>query len=227
MFDIKYSFKSDLARQPETGMGYQIVEARFEKSERKELAIAYNGELLVMASDLIVKIARESFDLTVLRAPSASGEIRALTVVQKSQAFALDARARESIGLKAATAKLGLGPANEAAEEKAKEGEVFKRFVAYEKDFRLQADGSWSKETYATTEEDAKNVKSGREAVRRYALPNKAPASYVWTGKPKKDTKIKRGTSQPAFDEPGGGVEVIFPDGTQASTVTGPVKIDD
>jgi len=39
--------------------------------------------------------------------------------------------------------------------------------------------------SYATTEADAKNVKTGKEAVARYALPNPDPASYVYTIKPK------------------------------------------
>ena len=206
-------------------MGYQFVEAQFEKSQRSELAIAYNGELLVLASEPMIRVARESCDLAVLRAPSAAGEIRSLSVVPKAKALLLDARARESLGLRAAA--IGSGPASDAPEEKAKSGEVFKRFVAYSTDIRLRSDGSWTDATYATTEDDAKNVKTGSEAVKRYALPNKAPASHVWTGKPNKDTKIKRGTVQPAFGEPGGGVEVIFPEGTQPHTVTGPEKIND
>jgi hypothetical protein len=58
-------------------------------------------------------------------------------------------------------------------------------------------------------------------------LPNPAPASYVFTGKPKKDTVIQRGIAQPAYGQPGGGVEVYFKNGTQAGTVTGPDKIPD
>jgi hypothetical protein len=47
----------------------------------------------------------------------------------------------------------------------------------------------------------------------------------VFTGRPDKDTEIQRGVVEPAFGQPGGGVEVIFPKGTQPSTVTGPVEI--
>ena len=228
MYDIQNSFKSELRRQPESGMGYQLVEVEFSKANRTVAGIAYNGELLILADEPIVKLTRESFRSMVVRAPSATGEIKSLRVLQKSRAFLLDTRARESLGLKAAsTPVVGSGPASEAAEEETKEGEVFKRFVAYDNDLRLQADGSWVADTFATTEEDAKNVKTGSEAVRRYALPNPAPASYVWTGKPKKATKIKRGTAQPAYGQPGGGAEVIFTKGTQPNTVTGPEQIPD
>src|SRR5688572_15621548 len=102
MYDIHTSFKSDLARQPESGMGYQLVEVQLTKSNRTEAGIAYNGELLVLAEEPVVKIARESFRAMVMRAPSATGEIKSLRVLQKARAFSLDARARESLGLKAA-----------------------------------------------------------------------------------------------------------------------------
>jgi hypothetical protein len=70
-------------------------------------------------------------------------------------------------------------------------------------------------------------VKTGTEAVARYALPNPQPASNVFTGKPDKDTVIQKGTVAPDFGQPGGGVEVFFKNGTQPKTVTGPVHIPD
>ena len=92
----------------------------------------------------------------------------------------------------------------------------------------MQSDGSWSEGTYATTEEDAKNVKTGKEAVARYALPNPDPASYVYKCRPKQDLEIQRGIVEPAFEQPGGGVEVIFPKGTNANSVAlPPEKIKD
>jgi hypothetical protein len=81
--------------------------------------------------------------------------------------------------------------------------------------------------SYATTEQDAKNVKTGKDAVARYALPNPDPASHRFTIQPHKDTEIQYGTVEPAYDQPGGGVEVIFTTGTQVKTVTGPEKIPD
>jgi hypothetical protein len=56
---------------------------------------------------------------------------------------------------------------------------------------------------------------------------NDKPASNVFTIKPHKDTVIQRGIVEPAYGQPGGGVEVIFTDGTQPGTVTGPEKIPD
>ena len=75
------------------------------------------------------------------------------------------------------------------------------------------------------TAEDAKNVQTGLAAVARYALPNPKPAIYVFTVRPVADTAAQRGTVQPAFGQPGGGVELRFPDGTAPRTVIGPDQI--
>jgi hypothetical protein len=82
-----------------------------------------------------------------------------------------------SVRQKTVTAK-GTAAAKDAPQEKTKAGEVFKRFSAYQNDNRLKPDGGWRDGTYATTEQDASNVSTRKQAVERYALPNKTPASY-------------------------------------------------
>lgn len=114
MYDIT-ALKRELAKRPESGMGYQLVEIQFEKSQGTDAGIAYNGELLVLSSEPVVKITRESFEGFVRRSPSATGQIKSLRVLQKSDAYQLDARARESLVLKAAAAKVGSGPAGARA----------------------------------------------------------------------------------------------------------------
>ena len=106
--------------------------------------------------------------------------------------------------------------------------EIFKRFSAYANDRRVTPGKGLTPGTFATTKEDADaNVKTGADAVARYALPNSKPASNVFTITPAKDSEVKRGTAQPANNQPGGGVEVIFVKGLPDGTVTGPVTIPD
>ena len=82
--------------------------------------------------------------------------------------------------------------------------------------------------TFATTKEDADaHIKTGMDAIARYALPNPNPASNVFTAKPPADTDLQRGTVAPANNQPGGEVEVIFVNGTPDGTVTGPITIPD
>lgn len=106
--------------------------------------------------------------------------------------------------------------------------EIFKRFCAYANDRRVTAGKGLTPGTFATTKADADaNIKTGTDAVKRYALPDSKPASNVFTITPPIDTELKRGTVQPANNQPGGGEEVIFVNGTPDGTVTGPVTIPD
>ena len=205
-----------LLGQPETGMGYQIVEATT-RDEKKKCGIVYNAELFFSDGESRSILRTPSYPNVLKLATRSVGEFKALQVLSRSAApITLTER-------KAAVAEAG--PAREAPIEKTKANDVFKRFSAYENDNRRRADGSWSDGTYATTEEDAKHVTTGKEAVARYALPNPEPACYVFTGRPNKDTEIQKGKVEPAFGQPGGGIEVIFPKGTQPNTVTGPEEI--
>ena len=103
--------------------------------------------------------------------------------------------------------------------------ENFKRFSDYKNDRRITASGGLLAGTFATTEEDARNVKTGTDAINRYAMPSDEPAIYVFTVKPTEKTEIRRGTVEPAYGKPGGGVEVIFVNGSSEKTVTGPDTI--
>ena len=115
--------------------------------------------------------------------------------------------------------------ASEAPVEQLQAEEKFKRFSAYANDRRVTPTGALLPGTYATTEEDARHVETGRDAVRRYALPNPIPAVNVFTIDPPIKTILKRGIAQPAYGQPGGGVEAIFVNGSPPNTVTGPVQI--
>jgi hypothetical protein len=205
-----------LLLQPETGMGYQIVEATTHQ-DKVQRGIVYNAELFFGADESRSVLRTASYPNVLKLAKYSTGDFKFLRVLSRTDA---------PIQLTERKAALAKGkPAKDAPVEKTKAGDVFKRFSAYKNDLRVRADGSWSNGTYATTEEDAKNVKTGKDAVARYALPNPDPACYVFTGRPDKDTAVQRGTVEPAHGQPGGGVEVIFPNGTQPNTVTGPVEI--
>ncbi|HUJ10749.1 MAG TPA: hypothetical protein VL171_12040 [Verrucomicrobiae bacterium] len=230
-----------LLSQPESGMGYQLVEVTFRSDKRPEAviyeakgvqatvpvartqqAVVYNAELLLLDREqpLLKQAAYGSLLESAKNSAEWISELRFLPDARPSRQTAM---AMESSGKYGKTT----GPAKDAPPEKTKDGEVFKRFSAYSNDRRVTADGGLLPGTYATTEEDAKNVKTGKEAVARYALPNPTPASYVFTIRPHTDTVIQYGIVQPAYGQLGGGVEVIFTVGTQRNTVTGPLKIPD
>ena len=93
-------------------------------------------------------------------------------------------------------------------------GEIFNRFSHFTDDYKITEKRGLRPGTFATTAEDAANVKSGREAISRYALEDKRSANKRFTIKPAIATRLQSGIVQPAYGEPGGGVEVIFVDGT-------------
>lgn len=222
MLKLNLTLQCLLLNQRESGMGYQIVEATTIDNKLKR-GIVYNAELLLFEEEPRLALKTTAFARLLKEAKISTGEIKSLHVVTNtastSSAFAL----RETVTRYGKQAT----PAKDAPIEKTKEKEVFKRFTAYENDRRIKSDGSLLPGTYATTEDDAKNAPTGKAAVARYALPDPKPASNVFTIKPHKDTVIQRGIVEPAYGQPGGGVEVLFRDGTHAGTVTGPEKIPD
>jgi hypothetical protein len=158
---------------------------------------------------------------------------RVLAIRKEFQAkIAAANRSPEYQSLLSESRLLSLNASNAAAEAApitlTELAEIFKRFSAYANDRRVTAGKGLTPGTFATTKEDADaNIQTGTDAVSRYALPNSKPASNVFTITPAKDTEVKRGTAQPANNQPGGGVEVIFVNGLPDGTVTGPVTISD
>jgi hypothetical protein len=222
MFKLVSSLTEYLLNQPESGMGYQIVEATF-VDKKTAGGIAYNGELLLLAHETRLAALSGTYESVLESAGSSAGQIASLRVVTRPPVRALAASVHES----AAAYGRKSGPAKDAPEEKTTLGEIFKRFSAYRNDRRVLPDSSLRPGTYATTEADARNVKTGTDAVRRYALPDPKPASFVFAIAPLKDTVIQYGSVQPAYGQPGGGVEVIFTNGTDPKTVAGPTTIPD
>lgn len=210
-----------LLNEPESGMGYQFVTVeRLDGST--ENGIAYNATLILL-EDQDPRIAkfRPSYFASLVRAAAPSSNIRDVRVREPSASLGRAVYERRSADTSATH------EAKNAPVGTTNEGDVFKRFSAFEKDLRVMADRSLRPGSYATTNADAQHVKTGSDAVKRYALPNPSPASWVFTIRPPQGTKIQEGIVAPSNHQPGGGVEVIFSHGTQAQTTTGPVHIPD
>ena len=216
MLRLNESETADLLAQPETGMGYQVVEATLEDG-RKERGVAYNAELLSLGNETQRDLRSRSYDTMLESAESSGRKIEKLRVLERKQL------AHHPVSIRSAPS----AAAEYAPIEQTSSNEIFIRFSAYSNDRRLRPNGSWSNGTYATTAKDAQNIHTGMDAVARYALPNFLPASYVFEGLPHNGTEIKKGKAVPANSQLGGGDEVIFTKGTHPNTVTGPNKIPD
>jgi len=184
--------------------------------------VAFNAEVLLFDDESFGDFAKHFrafayYDtaLEVLRSSWQEG-VKTLRVLTEAGTH------QPAISVKESAAEYGkyTGGAADAPCEETKAGDAFRRFSAFPNDKRIKADGSVYPGTYATTAEDGDKVKTGLEAVERYALPNPMPASYRFAIQPDKDILIKKGIAQPAYGHCGGGAEVIFVEGTQPKTVT-------
>lgn len=230
MLTIPSAWKTYLGLCPEFAMGYQKAIVKL-STGNCETGFIFNGSTFFKPDELSSMSpigmwlaeragSKSSFsitDITVIPRPANMlRNVRRIGVsFASARAYNVLENASDSI-VKASQA------AKDAPVTATSSNEVFKRFSAYIDDFRITDKKGLRSGTFATTAEDAENVKTGRDAVTRYALENKQSANKRFTIKPAENTSLQRGIAQPAYGEPGGGVEVIFVNGTGDNTVSGP-----
>lgn len=202
---------SKMLDQPETGMGYQTVEVEDTRGIKKRGNV-YNGDILLFEQEPREYLAEGTYEKMVKAADGSEAKmIKSIRVVPAIRA-AFEKRLEGVEGK----------PATEGQQKKTNLNDVFMRFTAYRNDRRITPEKGLRPGTYATTEADSRHVKTGEQAVERYALPDPKPAIYRYRIDPLPGTVYRQGTVQPAFDHKGGGVEVIFDNGTTDNTVSGP-----
>lgn len=216
MIKVNAEIQKKLLSLPESGMGYQIVEATYSDYSKKEciilnatIAEAVNNR---NAHDVLKSISLEEAN-KVYTFASASSEI-------------IDVALKADKGIfKASTVKLNEAKgANSAPKEFTETGELFVRFSPFEDDIRIDKVNKKAKPgTYVTTKADAEYcVSAGINPIARYALPSIFPVKYAFDIKPCEKTIIQRGIVEPANDQTGGGKEALFPLGTDNNTVSLP-----
>ena len=220
MITIPPLLKAHLRTLPEYGMGYQIGVVRL-NTGKNEHGIILNGTYFVPSTELA------GFSALSQLLEEAQATVRASKSSVTIEGAALDSRPAASLRRVKRIHSFSAANEKQAAAKDAEvtltlRNEIFKRFSAYENDFRVTEKRGLVPNTYATTADDALNVKTGMEAIARYALESKKSANKVFTISPPENTRLQRGVVEPAYGEPGGGLEVIFVDGTPDYTVTGP-----
>jgi hypothetical protein len=207
------SWISALRHLPETGMGYQVLEFRGLAPGAEHVIVANASRTVDVARGRLVvreraEKATEERIAKVLQGPAGDARFGVLSRAEAVKAKVVESR-RAAAG----------GPASGAPIEQSHPDEQFLRFSAFPNDIRILADGSVVAGTYVTTHDDGMtHVKTGSDAVRRYALPNPDPAVHRYYLRPPERIAVQRGAVQPAYGQPGGGVEVIFVQGAPAKT---------
>jgi len=204
LFRVSDSASERLVGQPESGLGYQLVQYRREKGP----LVVFNASTAIPLSELRErKFSEEDYDL-LSGNPEMPGSFESLSMdddytVVFSQ---LDpSMRRDSFGL--SFTETPVAPSEMAIPSNRPRS--YYRYNAYYKDRRITWKGDFVAGTYATTYADMHFVPSGFAAVGRYALPNPASARYIFT-LVTFDRPTLMGTAAPNFGQSGGGVEVLF-----------------
>jgi len=220
-----YSIDSTaLLQKPETGMGYQIVEATTYSSSQVKRYVIYNSELAVDLDSEFKsfkgRIIKEGFSSIVIRSDKINFVTNSLRVLNKTDVPEIKALGFSETKKANTKRHSGGKGAKDGPKENANGTEVFVRLSAYEDDKRIDFVNKKLKPgSYTTTEQDYKDcVSTSDDPVDRYALPNDETIKWTFYVKPKTNDALQRGIVQPAFDHEGGGIEVYFENGTSNDT---------
>lgn len=219
MYKLTTELRQKLISLPETGMGYQIVNAKFYDWSYKE-CIVINSSIIEPTNN---RTAVELFKALL------NEDLNSFEKNERATNLIIDVslKIRTNVSLEGFLREQkssGTG-ADKQSETETKYGEKFVRFSHFENDNRIdKTNMSVVPGTYATTFEDASYcVKNRINPISRYALPNNLSIEYAFHIHPLTGTKLKRGIVEPANNQIGGGLEVIFTKGTTAKTV---VKVE-
>jgi len=207
---------------PETGMGYQVIEAKRRGDTVKEKFVVYNGELIVDLDnrfpDFKKQIKISSFSKVLNEAKPWPFETASISLVPKSLLLEKRVLSENKRNYKKRHPD-GRG-AKENPKELANGSELFVRLSAYENDRRIDFEMKRLKEgSYTTTQSDYNDcVDYSDDPVDRYALPNDKPIEWAFYIRPEKIDELQRDIVQPALGHDGGGIEVFFEKGTSAGT---------
>ena len=230
MITVPLTIQYRLRSQPEYAMGYQYGIARL-AAGGTERGFILNGATFATRDELS---NLSPFDLAKAEIEAISSKlvISEITLIPRPVDSLKGVRRIHTTFLGNSQKSAQFSAANEAYRAShgaidasitnTKPGEVFCRFSAYANDFRITDKRALTAGTFATTKEDAGFVKTGRDAISRYALENKRSANKQYAITPQDNTELKEGIVQPAYGEIGGGVEVIFVKGTTDGTVSLP-----
>jgi len=220
IYKASSSFTETLLEQPETGMGYQLIEAKRPDRYSTQKFIVYNAELIIdlnenfqenkknLLNEGYVSMFRRSdyLDLS-LSAVLSRQELKFVRMLYESS---MNERGRSS----------GKRGADDNPPVPANGKDIFVRLSAYENDRRIDIENKCLLNgTYTTTMEDYLNCKRYNDApIDRYALPNNEKIKWAFHVQPKSYDEYQLGTVQPANGHNGGGIEAFFKNGTSNDT---------
>jgi len=201
-----------LIDQPETGMGYQIIEASKAGRYLREEFLVLNSEVVIEMDGTepinVRKIINEG--LFSFKHHASFITLNDIKVLNEKQFRNIvnESRNKNERG------------ATENPVENSNGEEVFVRLSAFENDRRIDKINKGLRSgSYTTTEDDYKKCKSlNDDPIQRYALPTNDEIKFAFYIQPSKTDTLQRGIVQPAYEKRGGGKEAYFAKGTAINT---------
>lgn len=216
MWNLNDTAVEELLELPETGMGFQLVEASIWGTVSPLLVL--NGQraidlsqaglvegddpAIVLRNGLrIIEAMKGDVALTMIAAPG----LRSFKLLQGRIGPTTGRGITTGASVAAAL------PSSLIKHDTLKANRVFYRYSAFSPDKRVDPKtGNFLPGTYAAPASEVPFVPTGFIAVGRFALPNTLPASYRYEIEAPRGTSVDFGTVAPAFGQAGGGVEAYF-----------------
>ena len=212
LFKLNSSQENDLLNLPETGMGYQIVDAIKSGTYQREKFIILNSEIAIEMNgyegDHIRKVINEG--ISKVKASANLVTLNSLAVLSERQV-------RNYLSEPKNESEKG---ALDNPVESANGNEMFVRLSAFDDDKRIdKVNRCLRPGSFTTTEVDYIVCKfMDDNPVERYALPNNDEIKFAFYIQPEMSETLQRGRVQPAYSKRGGGIEAYFAKGASYGT---------
>lgn len=196
---------------PETGMGYQIIQAKFKEEFTAKELIVLNAELIIendlQKTENLKTIFSDGFNNSL-----GAAEYRELEDIKMIGVItSLDAPQAGITGFSSAKESSVIYP----------DGKLYyTRLSAYDDDRRIdKTNNCLLPGSFTTTKKDYEDcVNTKDDPVERYALPNAQKIAWSFHVIPQENDGYQFGTVKPEFGKKGGGEECFFEKGTSYST---------
>lgn len=211
-----------LLEKPETGMGYQIINASQYNRGFIRKFVVYNTNLAVELDSNFQTykrlIVNEGYKVALSRATELMLETNSIKVFDHNSV-------RENITL-SETKRIvnkrftGGKGATDSPKVYANGSDIYVRVSAYEDDKRIDFEKKRLKPgTFTTSLKDYGDcITTNDDPIDRYALPNDEKIKWSFIIQPKNIDILQKGIVQPAFGHQGGGIEAYFENGTSENT---------
>ena len=211
-FKLNSSQEIDLLRQPETGMGYQVVIANKAGSYTREKFLVLNSEIVIEMNGFEDGHIRKVINEGIFSIKSSAGLISLNSIIVLNEK-----QFRDQINEpKSENEKSALDNQIESADG----NEMFVRLSAFDDDKRIdKINKCLHRGSFTTTYTDYSTCRTlDDDPVERYALPNNDEIKFAFYIQPIVKDTLQRGRVQPANGKRGGGKEIYFANGTALGT---------